>query len=138
MLNKNIFINGMQVCLNSLIHYAPLIIGIIIGLFGLYLSISPKISRTNTINSLKLRSLNGTVISIKVSPNGHGNYHIGILDKIKGDSLEYNLYGYLLFSDKYNIKVGDSVSKDTSSIMMMFHNYQGKGVYEKGIIYKLP
>ena len=84
--------------------------------------------KTDDIKTLEKKSLNGIIISIKASPNGHGHYHIGIFDKIKCDSLKYNLYGHHLFSDKYKIKVGDSVSKDTNNIMLTFHNYEGKEI----------
>lgn len=81
--------------------------------------------------------------SIKYQSRGF--YYIGIFDNIKCDSLNYSLSGHRLFSDKYNIKVGDSISKDTNSVMTTFYSYEMKGysyemkgVYKKGIVYKLP
>ena len=82
------------------------------------------------------QSLNGIVLSLE--PGIGDDYHIGVLNKIKGDTLCYNLSGNNLFSDKYNINIGDSISKDTNSRMMTFYSYEGKGVYKEGIIYELP
>ena len=98
--------------------------------------VTSKKASVDDINDLVPISLNGIITSIKYQ--SHGFYYIGIFDKMKNDTLKYILSGHRLFSDKYNIKIGDSISKDTNSIMATFHSYESKGVYKKGIVYKLP
>ncbi len=89
---------------------------------------------TSTIKSLIARPLKGIIISIE--PKTRGFYHVGFDDKITGLKLKYTLDGgYLLFKE-HNVKVGDSVSKDTNSTVMSFYGYKG-GIYQKKFDYEL-
>ena len=92
--------------------------------------------KLDRIKELETRRLNGIIVSIEAKTSGY--YYIGVVDKITRDSLRYNLHGRTLFSDEYNIKIGDSISKDINSSKVIFYSYKGKGNYEKECVYELP
>ena len=124
---------------NLFIFYAPYLFFLILFLVLFCLSVlydKPREiePRANSISSLEIISLKGVITSIKAA--GHGQQRIRVTDKITCKQFIYDLQGNFPF-EEYQIKAGDSISKDANSKIIILYRYNEKGIYEKGFVYDL-
>ena len=139
---KDFFVkHHLKAYLNLVAFYMPYVIAAAMFLAFFVLSVrydKPRPidnTKVNSIDSLVLMPFNGTITSIV--PRYHGSYYIGMIDKIGRYSLNYSFNGRNLFSNEYNIKVGDSISKYANSDTIIFYRYEGKELDKKSIVYTI-